>query len=330
MQTLFTHPSVSTFDRVPFQRTDEHRTCCWKRPVSVRLRAPLKQSRVVRAKPRAHLARRPDRRAPAPHSSTHTRTMLALRIARNLSRSAPAAVNAGVSRAFASSRIAANEAGAGEGDPVKDVFTRVAARFPPAHGRDPGREGARGRLGRGNREVRVEALRRRVRGARSRRRNPTRARSRDSGIRAIVRPVRFSSRVASVARPRRVFFLPSPRAPLARDRDESERATDAPLPPPLPPRAPHRDDSSGSSPPKSSRRTSRRRCESPGSPPSSTSRKSTSTESASGSKTPTGSPPRSRPRSRRSRRRRARRSWWTTRRAWRSSRRPWRRSWRTS
>ena len=55
--------------------------------------------------------------------------MLALRIARNLSRSAPAAVNAGVSRAFASSRIAANEAGAGEGDPVKDVFTRVQRDF---------------------------------------------------------------------------------------------------------------------------------------------------------------------------------------------------------
>ena len=53
--------------------------------------------------------------------------MLALRIARNLSRSAPAAVNAGVSRAFASSRVAANEAG--EADPVKEVFTRVQRDF---------------------------------------------------------------------------------------------------------------------------------------------------------------------------------------------------------
>eukprot|EP00982_Pelagococcus_subviridis_P010053 30963-Pelagococcus_subviridis.AAC.6 len=112
-----------------------------------------------------------------------------------------------------------------------------AARFPPAHGRDPGREGARGRLGRGNREVRVEALRRRVRGARSRRRNPTRARSRDSGIRAIVRPFGFHR--ASLPSPALVgFFFFPPLARLSLAIATSPNAPPTPPSPPLPPARP--------------------------------------------------------------------------------------------
>ena len=85
----------------------------------------------------------------------------------------------------------------------------------------------------------MEALRRRVRGARSRRRNPTRARSRDSGIRAIVRPFGFHR--ASLPSPALVgFFFFPPLARLSLAIATSPNAPPTPPSPPSPPRAPSR------------------------------------------------------------------------------------------